>query len=409
MQNEKKNRKQIWLKRFILTVIVLICLDAVFILGYWQGKKGSANILVPSQIIQLEENKPLGVEFSVFWEAWNELKEKSVHEVKNEQMVQGAISGILSATGDPYTVYMTKQENDRFREDIGGEFSGIGIEIVEKDGYPTVVSPIADSPAEKAGLKPSDILLEVDGQKTNEISFDETIDRIRGKEGTKVTLKVLRAGASDPVVIEVTRAVITIKSVELSFKEIDDKKVAYLKIRQFGDDTDSLIEEAVKNIVANNPDGIVLDLRNDPGGYLETAVNVASYFIKDGVILTEKGRNDNAKTYRSTGKSLLKNFKVVILVNGGSASASEIVTGALRDRLGSKVIGEKTFGKGSVQELIDLSDGSAVKITVAKWFTPKGNQINELGITPDIEIADDEKTTEDEQLIRAEEYIVTGK
>jgi len=404
-----KKTKKIWLKRFIFIVLVLICLDAVFVLGYWQGQKGSQNVLVPSQITKLESDKPTGVEFGTFWEAWNKLKEKAVAEADNNKMVQGAISGMLASTGDPYTVYFTKEENDRFREDIGGEFSGIGIEIIQKDGYPTVVAPLSESPAEKAGFKSGDIILEVDGTKTSEIGFNETIDRIRGVEGTKVTLKIVRDGVADPMTIEVVRAKITVKSVEWSEEIVSGKKVAHIKIRQFGDDTDALFDEAAKDVIKNNPEGIILDLRNDPGGYLETAVNVASYFVKDGTILTEKGRDGNSTEYRSTGKGTLKNFKVVVLVNGGSASASEIVTGALKDRLGTKIIGEKTFGKGSVQELLDLSDGSAVKITVAKWFTPNGNQINELGITPDITIVDDEKTTADDQLIRAEDYITKGQ
>lgn len=409
MEKEKKIKKRIWLKRFIFIVVTLICLDAIFVLGYWQGQKGSPNALVPSQITQLESGKSSGVNFATFWEAWNKLKEKSVTEVSNDKMVQGSISGMLASTGDPYTVYFTKEENDRFREDIGGEFSGIGIEIIEKDNLPTVVAPLSDTPAEKAGFKPGDIILEVDGTKTSDIGFNETINRIRGTEGTKVTLKIVREGAADPITIEVVRAKIIVKSVKLSYETIEGKKVANIKIRQFGDDTDALFEEAAKDVIKNNPDGIVLDLRNDPGGYLETAVNVASYFVKDGTILTEKGRDGNSTEYKSTGKGTLKNYKLTVLVNGGSASASEIVTGALKDRLGTKIIGEKTFGKGSVQELLDLKDGSAVKITVAKWFTPNGSQINELGITPDIAIVDDEKTTADEQLLRAEEYVVTGK
>ena len=409
MEKEKKIKKRIWLKRFIWTVVILICLDAIFVLGYWQGQKGNPNALIPSQITQLESGKPSGVDFSTFWEAWNKLKEKSVQDIGNDKMVQGAISGMLASTGDPYTVYFTKQENDRFREDIGGEFSGIGIEIIEKDGLPTVVAPLSDSPAEKAGFKAGDIILEVDGAKTSDLGFNETINKIRGTEGTKVTLKVLRANVTDPITIEVVRAKITVKSVEWSEEVVNGKKVEHIKIRQFGDDTDALFESAAQDVIKNNPEGIILDLRNDPGGYLETAVNVASYFVKDGVIVTEKGRDGNSTEYKSTGKGTLKNYKLTVLVNGGSASASEIVTGALKDRLSTKIIGEKTFGKGSVQELIDLSDGSAVKITVAKWFTPNGSQINELGITPDIAIVDDEKTTADEQLLRAEDYIVKGQ
>ena len=406
---QKNRRKFIWSKRIVIAVLVLLCLDMVFILGYWQGHSGNPSVLVPSDIAKLESGKPAGVDFSTFWEAWSQLKEKSVAEDSNEKMVQGAISGMLSSTGDPYTVYFTKQENDRFREDIGGQFSGIGVEIVEKNNLPTVVAPLSETPAEKAGIKPGDIILEVDGVKTSDIGFDETINRIRGSEGTKVKLKIAREGAADTIDFEITRQTITVKSVEWSEKTVDGKKVAYIKIRQFGDDTESLFAEAAKEVIKNKPDGIILDLRNDPGGYLETSVNIASYFIKDGVIVSEKGRNDNSKDYRSTGSGTLKDYKVAVLVNGGSASASEILAGALKDRKNSELIGEKTFGKGSVQELIDLSDGSAVKITVAKWFTPNGKQINGEGLEPDIKIANDDKTAADEQLDRAEQFLVTGK
>jgi len=404
-----KKITKLWIKKIIFAVIILLSLETIYILGYWSGHSGNPSLLIPSEIIKLEANKPSGVNFTTFWEAWNKLKEKSVQEVDNKKMEEGAISGMLVSTGDPYTVYFTKEENDRFRQDIGGEFSGIGIEIVEKNGLPTVVAPLPDTPAEKAGFKPNDIILEVDGAKTSDIGFDETINRIRGVEGSKVTIKIQREGVADPLNIDVVRAVITVKSVEWSVKESGGKKIEYIKIRQFGDDTDSLFDSAASDVIKNNPDGVILDLRNDPGGYLETAVNLASYFIKDGVILTEKGRDNNAKEYRSTGKGTLKNYKVAVLVNTGSASASEILTGALKDRLGSEIIGEKTFGKGSVQELIDLSDGSAVKITVAKWFTPSGKQINGEGLTPDISVAADENTQADEQLDRTLQYFVNGK
>lgn len=409
MEKEKKKKKHLWLKRIIFVAIVLLCLDAVFILGYWSGQKGEISALVPSQISQLNIGKSSSVNFSTFWEAWNLLKSKSVQNIDDKKMVEGAITGLLGSADDPYTTYFTKEENDRFREDIGGEFSGIGIEIIEKDNVPVIVAPISDTPADKAGLKPEDIIVEIDGTKTSDIGFNDTINRIRGTEGTKVTLKIIRAGSTDPITFEITRAKITVKSVEWSEKTVDGKKIAYIKIRQFGDDTDDLFESAAKDVIKNNPDGIIIDLRNDPGGYLETSVNIASYFIKDGAIVTEKGRDSSSKEYRSTGNGKLKNYKVTLLVNGGSASASEILTGALKDRLNSEIIGEKTFGKGSVQELLNLSDGSAVKITVAKWFTPNGTQINGAGLTPDIAIVDDEKTTADEQLLRAEEFIVKGK
>jgi len=374
----------------------------IFIAGYKLGQNGSLILgLGPTGIMKTTVGKPENVDFSLFWEAWNKLKQKSVIDVNEKDMINGAISGLLSSTNDPYTVFLSQKDNQRFKEDIQGEFNGIGVEITQKNNLPTIVAPLSDSPAEKAGLKAGDIILEVDGAKTTEIGFDETINKIRGKDGTTVKLKIARESSGDPLDFTVTRSKIVVKSVEWSKKNIKEKDISYIKIRQFGDDTSALFREASKDAATNKNKLMVIDLRNNPGGYLETAVDIASYFIPDGVVLTEKGKNDQKKDYVAVGHSTLKDFKVMILTNEGSASASEILAGALRDRKNSQLIGDKTFGKGSVQELIDLSDGSAVKITIAKWFTPKGQQINGEGLSPDIKISDDAKTDKDEQLDEA--------
>ncbi len=372
------------------------------------GERGVSIEIGSKKILDGSSHQPKDVNLSIYWEAWNKLKEKSVQQnIDNKSLVQGSISGMLASLGDPYTVYMNKDENNRFREDIQGEFSGIGIELVQKNGLPTVVSPIADSPADKAGIRAGDIILEVDGNDTTKIGFDETINKIRGAEGSKVTLKISREGTADPISIEITRSKITVKSVEWNYKNVSGKNILTVKVRQFGDDTDGLFASMAKDAVSQKPDGIILDLRNDPGGYLETAVTLASYFISDGVIVSEKGKTN--KDYKSNGNGLLKDFNVVVLANNGSASAAEILSGALRDRKQSKIIGEKTFGKGSVQELIDLSDGSAIKVTVASWYTPAGSQINGEGLKPDIEVKNEENSKVDAQLNRAEEFLTTGK
>lgn len=406
MQENRKKSNRIQVKKIIYFFVLLFVALSIFGSGYLIGEK---KIVFPDDLANVNQGKPTDVNFALFWEAWNKMKEKSVQDVDSTKMVDGAISGMLASTGDPYTVYFTKKENERFREDIGGEFSGIGVEITAKDNLPTVVAPLPDCPAEKAGVKAGDIITEVDGAKTSEIGFEETINRIRGQEGSDVKLTIAREALDGPLEITIKRAKITVKSVEWEKKTEAGKKIYYIKIRQFGDDSEALFSQAANEIVAEKPDGIVIDLRNDPGGYLDTAVNIASYFIKDGVIVSEKGKNNNNKDYLSTHNGKLKDYPVAVLVNQGSASASEILAGALSDRKGSKLIGEKTFGKGSVQELIDLSDGSAVKITVAKWFTPNGNQINGKGLEPGISVVNDEKTPEDEQLDRALSYIVTGK
>jgi carboxyl-terminal processing protease len=359
-EKDNKKRKGIFRKRIIFSVVSLFILYFVFIFGVMLGQKGYSIGIGPKQVANIDKGKPDDVDFSLFWEAWNKLKEKSVVDTNTKDMIAGAISGMLGSVDDPYTVYLTQKENQRFREDIQGEFSGIGIEIALKDSMPTVVAPLSETPAEKAGIKAGDVILEVDGAKTSEIGFDETINKIRGKEGEIAKLKILRKNVEEPISFEIKREKIVVKSVTWETKETSGKKIGYIKIRQFGDDTEDLFAEAASDIQNKKPDGIILDLRNNPGGYLETAVNIASYFVKSGVIVSEKGKINNSKDYLSTGNAKLKDYKVVILVNEGSASASEILAGALRDRKSAKIIGEKTFGKGSVQELIDLSDGSAV-------------------------------------------------
>lgn len=394
------------LKKTFFFGAILLCGFLIFAYGYKLGQSGKSKFnLGPVNVVNTEKGKPQNLDFSLFWEAWEKLKQKSVSELDSGDMINGAISGLLSSTKDPYTVFLTKNENKRFREDIQGEFFGIGVEITQKNNVPTIVAPLSDLPAEEAGLKAGDIIMEVDGAKTSEIGFEETIDKIRGRDGTVVNLKILRDGLDSPIDFNVKRAKIVVKSVEWEEKLQNNRKITYIKIRQFGDDTESLFKDASQAALKNKDKFIIIDLRNNPGGYLETAVQIGSYFIPDGVILTEKGKNDRKKDYVSLGNSVLKDFKVVILVNEGSASASEILAGAMRDRKDAKIVGNKTFGKGSVQELIDLSDGSAVKITVAKWFTPKGQQINGEGIEPDINLSDDDKTEADEQLSRALEMV----
>lgn len=404
----KDRSRQGRIRVFLFYFVSLVLALAIFAGGYFAGQRGYSIGFGPKGVTNIDAGKPSDVNFSLFWEAWNKLKDKSVQSPDTKTMIEGAISGTLSSLGDPYTTYFTQKQNQRFREDIQGEFSGIGVELVEKDNALTVVAPLSDTPAEAAGLKPGDIIESVDGVSVSSIGFDEAINRIRGAEGTVVKLAVIRVGSDAPISFEITRKIIVVKSVSWEVKESAGKKIMYIKIRQFGDDTESIFAQAGKEARDKKADGIILDLRNNPGGYLETSVNLASYFIDNGVIVSEKGKSSNNKDYFSTKNGTLKGFKAAILVNNGSASASEILAGAMQDQRGDKIIGEKTFGKGSVQELIDLSDGSAVKITVAKWYTPKGRSINGEGITPDIAL-ENPASGADVQLERAISYLVTGE
>jgi len=391
---------------FLLALVILI---GTFFFGYDYGQKGKAVFgLMAKNVANTEVGKPTDVDFSLYWQAWNKLKSDSIFATDTKSMINSSISGLLSSVNDPYTVFFTPEDNKRFQEDIQGEFDGIGVELIMKNDLPTVVAPLSDLPASKAGIKAGDVIIGVDGTDSSVLGFNELINKIRGKKGTTVSLTISRAGADEPLVFSVVRDTITVKSVTWEEKNQANKKIMYVKVRQFGDDTDQLFADFVASVSQAKPDGIVVDLRDDPGGYFETALNLASYFVDGGTVVKQQDKSGQVQDFSTTKSAQLKNYKTVVLVNGGSASASEIFSGALQDRKVGTLIGEKTFGKGSVQELINLSNGSAVKITVARWLTPNGRQINKEGISPDIEIKNDASSA-DLQLNRALEYIANGK
>lgn len=385
------NKKKSLATKIGFAIVIIVLIGAAFVAGNYTGKSG-VNIgvqLGPKEVVNTAKGKPEQIDFSIFWEAWSKLNKNYVSVLDPQKLVYGAISGLLSATDDPYTEFMKPDENKRFMDDISGQFEGIGVEISSVNNLPTVVAPLSGSPAEKAGLKAKDIILEVDGSKTSDLGFEQTIDRIRGTKGTTVMLKILRSGNEEPLTISVVRDNITVASVSSETKDYKGKKIFYIKVRQFGDDTDRLFSEAVDAAKNSKADALVLDLQNNPGGYLDTAVDMASNFLDGGLVVSEVDRDGKKKDFNTSLKASLPSIKMVVLVNGGSASASEIVSGALKDRSRATIVGETTFGKGSVQVMENLSDGSAVKITIAKWLTPKGDHIDKIGITPDIKVADE--------------------
>lgn len=395
-------------RRRVGSVILYLTLIAtVFASGFFWGQNSAAKNLLrgAKDVINSEVGKPGAVDFKVFWEAWNNLKGSYVSDIDNQELIYGAIAGLTSVTKDPYTVFLKPRDKERFQDDIAGVFEGIGVEVTLIDNFPTIVSPLSDSPAEKAGIKSKDIILEVDGVKTDEIGFEETINRIRGKKGTEVELKISRSGESDPLIIRVTRDTITVASVNYELQTYNNKQYGYIKVRQFGDDTLALFSKVSEQILDDDPDGIILDLRNNPGGYLDTAIDMTSFFIDGGIIVSEVGKTGDQKDYKTTKSAILKDYNLVILVNEGSASASEILAGAIKDRGRGEIIGKTTFGKGSVQGFQTLSDGSAIKITVAKWLTPNGTHIDQVGIAPDHEIEDNEDTDKDEVIEKAKEFL----
>lgn len=346
-------------------------------------------------------------DFNLFWKVWDMLKSKYVDkdQLTDKQMFYGALKGLAESSGDPYTVFMEPKLAKEFTSDLAGIFEGIGAEIGKKNDIITVIASLAGMPAEKAGLKAGDKIYAIDGVSTAGLSVDEAVSKIRGAGGTQVTLTIVRDGFEAPKNFTITRGVITVKSIRT---ELRDDKIFVITITSFNDDTSDLFKAAARQAVEKNPKGIILDLRNNPGGYLETAVDVSSEWVDKGVVVAEKFSPQNKNEYFSRGLARLKDFPTVVLVNQGSASASEIVSGALKDHGKATLVGEKTFGKGSVQTLEELPDGSSLKVTVAKWYTPKDVNINAQGIMPNVEVkitADDYNKGKDPQMDKAVEIL----
>ena len=379
-----------------IAVAVAVVVGGSYYLGYVKGNQQTKNITVQGVS---NVNEPGTGDFSVFWDAWNTIKSEYVYASStndNQNLVYGAISGLVSSLDDPYSVFFQPKEASQFNQDISGQFSGIGTEIGMNDQKQVIIiSPIKDTPAYKAGLQPEDVILKIDGEPTTGLSVDEAVKKIRGDSGTKVTLNIFRDGWTDPKDVEITREVINVptidfKMVNTSGQEDSSGPIAYIRMYNFYEQSPYLFYQAALAATTAHAKGIVLDLRNNPGGYLDAAVSVAGWFVDKGkTVVTEAFRNSgNDDVSTSKGPSIFNKTPVVVIINKGSASASEILAGALKESNDAIIVGEKSFGKGTVQELVPLSGGSMIKLTIAHWLTPKGNQIDKNGITPDIEIAE---------------------
>lgn len=413
INSEEKNRRLF--KKYFAFFLVIFLLVGSFWIGYVNGAKSqdAGNKIHPISSVVIDNRLSTDkneVDFSLFWKVWDSLKEKHVNKnsLDAQELVYGSIRGMLRATGDPYTTFFDPKETKSFSQDISGSFEGIGAELGIKDGILTVIAPLEGSPAQKAGLLAGDKILKIEDKTTVDMTIDQAVDLIRGKKGTAVKITILHKGDQETKEIAITRDIIEVKSVKIEFK---NDSIAYLKINQFGEKTSKEFDLAMSQILSNNSKGIILDLRNNPGGFLDKSVAIASRMIPRGkIVVTEEdgaGKKDNLYT---AGGDKISQLPTVVLINEGSASASEILAGALRDNRGVQLIGKKSFGKGSVQELISLPGNSSVKITVAKWLTPNGDYIMEKGINPDVDIdltADDLKNNLDPQLDKAIE-IITG-
>jgi carboxyl-terminal processing protease len=356
--------------------------------------------VAPFRLVSVSDEERQFV-FPTFWEAWDKLHTNYIEELNDEELFYGAVEGMIRAAGDPYTVFADPTATKQFQETLQGQFSGVGIEIGLRNGLITVIAPLSGSPAEQAGIREGDVIVAVDDEHiTQDTTLDQIVQRIRGPRGEEVTLTIMREGDTEPRDITIVRDTITIESVKV---EIEDG-LAHLRITSFNGDTVEQLSAAVRQIQQSDVQGIILDVRSNPGGYLQAAVDAASVFLEPGtVVVTEQGRQE--KEYKTRGRAPLNDIPIVVLINGGSASASEILAGALHDQRNVPVIGTKTFGKGSVQEMINLRDGSSLRVTVAKWFTPSGRSIDDEGITPTIEVEADRDSEEDVQLERAREEL----
>lgn len=375
---------------FFLFVIVLVG-SAAYFTGFERGQSGAPEtdtFLNPRGAVILDKvSREKSLDFGLFWKVWDLLKEKYVdHEsLDAHKLLYGAINGMLSASGDPYTTFFDPEETKAFDEEISGSFDGIGAEMGIKDMVLTIIAPLEGMPAEKAGLLPGDKVLKINDEATDSMSLDIAVSKIRGKKGTEVTLTIYREGELETRGITIKRDLINVKSVRTEDK---GNGVRLIRISRFGEDTTREFRTALREVVAAKPTGIVLDLRSNPGGLLDVAVDIAGEFLPDrSVVVIEEDFAKKREELLADGNNSLGTTPIVILINGGSASASEILAGALRDhRKDVRIVGETSFGKGSVQELIPVTRDTKVKITVAHWLTPNGEQINKVGIAPDTEV-----------------------
>ena len=395
------------LRKIIVPFFLVVLVSVIFGAGFYFGKS-QIPATPPEDIINAELGQPEEFDFSLFWEAWQVLEEKFVNpeKIDYQKMIYGAISGMVSSLKDPYTVFMPPEDAKIFKEDVSGEFQGVGMEIDVVKGELTVIAPLEGTPAKLAGLRAGDRIVKVDDIYTREMTTDEAVKLIRGPKGTPVILTIFREGWLESKEFEIIRDVIEIPSLIWDIKE---GNIAYIRLYHFSETGRSAFQQAAIEILNSSADRIILDLRNNPGGYLQVAQDITGWFLERGQIVTieDFGGKEENKEYKAQGSAQLLPYPLIVLINQGSASASEILAGALRDNRGILLIGEKSFGKGSVQTLEELKQGS-VKITVAKWLTPNGDLIEGEGLSPDVEIEmTEEDYTEDRdpQLNKAIELI----
>jgi carboxyl-terminal processing protease len=394
--------------------VLLALLSVTALVSFRVGKKAGLSAAGST-------NSADALDLSLMWQVKQKLEDNYLDKSKidDKNLVYGAISGMVASLGDPYTVFLSPKENQSTNADLAGTFGGVGIELGYKDKTLAVVAPLAKTPADKAGVKAGDLIVKIIDKENNVnkdttgISLDEAVTLIRGKVGTEVTLTLYREGKTGTFDVTLKRDNIVVPSMEVEWVKKDGKSYAWIKLYKFSEqiytDWPKAVDDinAQKSKLGSSYGGIILDLRNNPGGYLQASVLVASDFLKDGVVVTQQSAGGKDEVYKvDPSRGNLVNDKLVVLVNGGSASAAEILAGALKDHNRAQLVGDKTFGKGTVQQPEDFPDGSGLHITIAKWLLPDGSNIHGIGVNPDVAVSLDDNAKTDTQLDKAEEVLL---
>ena len=393
-------------------ILILLFSISTFTAGLWVGHQGY-EVKVEGKLPSVKSVRiinrqtaatPQNLDFGIFWQTWDVLTTRHVDRPFDPQkLLYGALKGLAAAVDDPYTAFLPPAENKEVKDDLNGRYEGIGCELGMRDDRLTVISPLDGSPAEAAGIKAGDVILKVDEEETAALTLSEAVSKIRGPAGTTVGL-TLQRGEAEPFAVEIKREQITVKSI--SWEDSTSPRlrgadgVVYIRVARFGEQTNSDWDNAIGEILnsqLSTLNSIILDVRSNPGGYLQASIHIASEFVNTGTIVFEEFGNGQRQEFKADHRGRLLQVPVVVLIDEGSASASEILAAALRDLRGSKLVGTKSFGKGTVQDAVELGDGSSVHVTIARWLTPKGVNIDEKGLEPEVVVA------------RTEEEVSAGK
>ena len=400
------------ISKYIVFFAIILIMAGIFFGGFLYGENRKEQSLINSNIINKEIGKQIETDFSPFWTAWNAVESKyvSAKDLDSQKMVWGSIEGMVKSLGDPYSVFFPPQENKEFKDVIRGDFGGVGMEIGIKNGVITVVAPLKDTPAYRAGIKSGDKILKIGDKSTLEMTVENAVRLIRGEKGTVIKLIML------PKDVETTKEVsLTRETIQVPILETERKPggIFLIKLYSFAGNSANEFRNALREFVYSGDNKMIIDLRGNPGGFLETAVDVSSWFLPIGkTVVREKFGNGEETVFKSKGYNIFNNLPLAILVNEGSASASEIMAGALKEHGIAKLVGTKTFGKGSVQELVEITPTTSLKITIAKWLTPNGVSISDQGLEPDEKVELTKKDLElenDPQMDKAVEIVKNWK